>query len=79
MVVLYWIDIIREVRQMAKYPNISVELIGKNGNAFYIIGKVLEALKEAGYKNGADKYLQEAISGDYNDLLRTTMKYVNIK
>lgn len=31
-----------------KYPNISVDLMGNNGNAFYIIGAVSNALRKGG-------------------------------
>lgn len=59
--------------------NIEVNLIGEDGNAFAILGKVQNALKQAGYdKAFIDKYIKEATSGDYDHLLRTTMKYVNV-
>ena len=61
----------------------TVKLIGEDGNAFYayiILGKVKSALKQAGAdKEYIDKYLEEAKAGDYNNLLVTTMKYVEIK
>lgn len=31
-----------------KYPNIKVQLVGKDGNAFSIIGRVTGALRKAG-------------------------------
>lgn len=57
-----------------------IQLIGENGNAFAIMGKVKEALK----KNGADQeyidqYLQESTSGDYDNLLVTAMKYAEVE
>ena len=30
-----------------KYPEISVRLVGENGNAFYILGKCLSAMRRA--------------------------------
>jgi len=57
----------------------TIKLIGYDGNAFYIIGKVCAALKEALYtEKEIEKYQIEARSGDYNDLLVTSMKWVNI-
>lgn len=51
-----------------------------DGNAFAILGKVAKALKNAGYdKEYIDQYTYEATSGDYDHLLRTTMKYVEIE
>ena len=53
-----------------------VKLIGEDGNAFYIIGKVSRALKDAGMPDKAEEFLKEATSGDYNHLLATCDKYV---
>lgn len=51
-----------------------VKLIGEDGNAFYILGKVSKALP----KEEAIKYRKEAMSGDYDNLLAVTMKYVEV-
>lgn len=59
--------------------NVTVNLIGKDGNAFVILGTVVKALKKAGYEKEAKEYQKEAMSGDYNDLLATTMKYVEVE
>ena len=57
----------------------TVNLIGKDGNAFSIIGKVRKALARAGAdKEYVDKYQDEAMSGDYDHLLVVTMGYVEI-
>ncbi len=64
---------------MPKY-DISVKLIGENGNAFNIIGKVRKEMKRNGVSNDEiDLFINEAMSGDYNNLLRTCMKYVNVE
>ena len=58
----------------------TVKLIGENGNAFYILGKVINALKKAGYDQAAiDEYKKEAKSGDYDHLLQTTMAWVDVE
>jgi len=58
-------------------PN--VKLIDTNGNAFVIIGRVRKALLKAGaYKEYVDKYLKEAMFGDYDNLLCVTMEYVHV-
>lgn len=63
-----------------KYPDVKVKLVGQDGNAFAIMGAVQTALKKAGVdKDVISDYLAEAMSGDYNDLLRTTMKWVVVK
>ncbi len=64
---------------MPKY-DISVKLIGENGNAFNIIGKVRKEMKRNGVSNDEiDLFINEAMSGDYDNLLRTCMKYVNVE
>lgn len=55
-----------------------VKLIGTNGNAFAILGKVRDALKKAGQKTEAAEFLKEAMLGDYDHLLQTVMKYVDV-
>jgi hypothetical protein len=42
-----------------KYPEIEVELIGTDGNAFAILGKVQEALKRGGVPAGRDRRLHQ--------------------
>jgi hypothetical protein len=57
----------------------TVQLIGKDGNAFSILGKVSKALQRNGAgKEYIDKYRKEAMSGDYDNLLRVTMEYVEV-
>jgi len=56
-----------------------VKLIGEDGNVFFIIGKVRQALKRAGSdKEYIDKYVKEATSNDYNHALYITAKYVDV-
>jgi hypothetical protein len=62
-----------------KYPEVEVNLIGEDGNAFAILGRVSNALKRAGVaKNECDAYFTEATAGDYDHLLRTTMSWVSV-
>lgn len=56
---------------------VTVTLVGEDGNAFSIMGRVARALSRAGAPQEViDEYLEEAQSGDYNHLLVTTMKIV---
>lgn len=48
---------------MAK-TDVEVELIGQDGNAFAILGKVKRELVRAGHKDLVDEYMSEAMSGD---------------
>lgn len=64
---------------MVKYTNVSVQLVGKDGNAFNVLGLVLRALKRAGVpKEERDAFLDEAASGDYRHLLATAARWVNV-
>jgi len=56
-----------------------VQLVGADGNAFAIMGKVARALRQAGRPDLVKPYMDEAMSGDYDHLLRITMKYVDVK
>jgi len=58
--------------------NIKVKLINEDGNAFLILGKVSQSLKKAGRRDLAEEYMKEARKGDYDNLLRVTMEYVEI-
>lgn len=64
-----------------KKPEIkpTVNLIGEDGNAFSIIGKVKKTLASAGAdKEYVKQYMNEAMAGDYDHLLIVTMGYVDI-
>lgn len=64
---------------MTKYPEIEVSILGRDGNAFAIMGAVSNALRKAGISSDEVKeYTSESMSGDYENLLRTAMKWVSI-
>ena len=55
----------------------TVKILGMDGNAFAIIGRVQKALKEAGAdEEYIARYQKDAMSGDYTNLLMVTMDYV---
>jgi len=56
-----------------------IKLIGEDGNAFVIMGKVVSVLRSSGKKSLIEKFKKEAMLGDYDNLLRVTMKYVDIE
>ena len=63
-----------------KYPEITVRLIGQDGNAFAILGRVQKALRLAKVdKVEIDEFMADATDGDYNHLLQTVMKWVNVE
>ncbi len=58
----------------------TVKLVGEDGNAFAIMGRVKKALRRAGAdKEYIDKYLKEATVADYSYLLTVSMEYVNVE
>lgn len=62
-----------------KYPNVTVELVGVDGNAFVVLGTVQKAMRKAGIdKADIEAFVTEATAGDYDHLLQTVMKTVNV-
>lgn len=61
-----------------KYPDIHVQLTGTDGNAFAILAKVDHALREAGHGDKVDEFMHEATSGNYQDLLTTCTRWVDV-
>ena len=62
-----------------RYPEVEVQLTGNDGNAFAVMGAVSKALKSSGVdKSEVDQYMAEAMSGDYENLLQTTMRWVSV-
>lgn len=62
-----------------KYPEISVELMGQDGNAFLIIGKTARALRAGGVpREEIEQFQKEAMGGNYDHLLQTVMRWVSV-
>lgn len=60
-----------------KFPDVHVKLVGEDGNAYAIIGRVGVALREAGAtKEQLEEFRTQATSGDYDNLLRTCLEWV---
>lgn len=63
---------------MNKKPK--VKLIGRDGNAFSIMGFCHEAWRKAGGDPTEWKTIREEMtSGDYNNLLATACKYFDVR
>ncbi len=59
--------------------DIEVNLSDNDGNAFSIIGRVQKALRQAGAsKTQLKEFSEDATSGDYDHVLQTCMKWVNV-
>ena len=64
---------------MPRFPEVKVQLVGEDGNALFILGKVRAALQKAGVsKVDIEEFTEEATAGDYNDLLMTVMEWVEV-
>ena len=62
-----------------KYPDIEVELSEQDGNAFAILGRVTKALRRADVPSDEIAAFQkEATAGDYDHLLQTCMRWVDV-
>jgi hypothetical protein len=63
-----------------EFPQVHVKLVGEDGNAFAILGRVRQAMKRAGVPQDLiEKYTKEATSGDYDHLLQVTMRWVDVR
>ena len=59
--------------------DIEVELSGQDGNAFFIIGRVSKSLRRVGATpEQLKEFSDDAMSGDYDHVLQTCMKWVNV-
>ena len=56
-----------------------VSLVGKDGNAMFIIGACARALRKAGQHEEAETFQKEAMSGDYDGVLQAAMKYCDVE
>ena len=57
-----------------------VKLLGRDGNAFVILGSCTEAARKAKWSDEEIKeFIEEATSSDYDHLLQTAMKYFDVE
>lgn len=61
------------------YTDAVVQLTGKDGNAFLIIGLVHQGILRSNHPELADEFMNQAIDGDYDHLLQTCMRYVSVE
>ena len=63
-----------------KHPEITVQLTGQDGNAFLILGRVQKAMRRAGVpKEEINEFMTEATEGNYDHLLGTVMRWVDVE
>ncbi len=62
-----------------KFPDVHVQLTGTDGNVFAIMGRVEDALRKAGATHDQIcAFCREMEAGDYDDALRTVMRWVRV-
>jgi hypothetical protein len=69
----------KKAKNGPKYPDIHVKLSMSDGNAYSIIANVRKGMRLAGLSNDEqDAFSKEATSGDYDHLLQTAMRWVDV-
>ena len=62
-----------------RYPDVHVQLSEMDGNGFVIIGRTRTALRRHGVPHEEiEEFSSEATSGDYDNLLQTVMRWVDV-
>tara|TARA_B100000287_G_C20113433_1_gene575309 strand:- start:31 stop:237 length:207 start_codon:yes stop_codon:yes gene_type:complete len=63
-----------------KYPNITVQLTGEDGNVMSIIGRCRREMRNAKCTpEQIDEFTNEMMSGDYDNALQTCIGYFNVE
>ena len=62
-----------------KCPGVAVKLLGQDGNVFYVIGSVAQALERAHFRDEAEEFTSAAFAcGSYDEVLQLVMQYVEV-
>ena len=61
-----------------KYPEIEVQLSGTDGSTLALISTVSRAMRERVPPAKINEFRKEALSGDYDNVLRTCMRWVTV-
>ncbi|AYD82073.1 helix-turn-helix DNA-binding domain protein [Mycobacterium phage Saguaro] len=62
-----------------RFPHVHVELVGQDGNAMSIIGRVAAALRGGGADTReVNQFVNEAMSGDYDNVIATACRWVEV-
>lgn len=64
---------------MTDTPKPRLQLIGRSGNAFAILGQAKRALEQAGREDETERFLQQATSGNYLHLLSVVMEWFEVE
>lgn len=62
-----------------KYPNIRVEMVGKDGNAFAILARCRQAMRKAGLPEAEwERFQAEATAANYDALLQVCISWFDV-
>lgn len=63
-----------------KFPDITVKLVGEDGNVFNVIGRTVAVLCEKGQRESAEEFQQRAFHecSGYDQVLGLVMEYVEV-
>lgn len=64
---------------LSKKKKPTVKLSGHDSNSFAILATVSDALLSAGMVAESEAFLEEAVKGDYDHLIQTASKYVQVR
>lgn len=65
--------------QEPKYPRTAVQLTGESDHPISIVMRTKGELRRDGVdENSIAEYQQEALSGDYDNVIQTTMRWVTV-
>lgn len=64
---------------MPKYPDVEVQLSGRDGNVFGIIGDVTGALRRAGHREAAKEFAGAAMNAEsYDEVIQLALDTVDV-
>jgi len=67
------------VAMETKYPDINIPMVGEDGNAFSILGRIRRIMRRANLPDSEwEAFRAEATSGDYDNLLATVMRWFEV-
>ncbi len=65
--------------QSIRYPAVQVPLIDRDSNALAVVAAVSRALEQAGVRQEEiTNFYDEALSGDYNTVLQTALRWITV-
>lgn len=61
-----------------RFPDVHVKLTGIDGNAMSIMAAIAKGLRHGGHQDKVSEFMGEAMSGDYDNVITTAMRWVKV-